>query len=99
MEKHSLDIEVELSLSGLLTEISKTHRKEIGHFYDLGTLPLKLMSGIQLKARPVIRGMLNKIMGEHSIVACPYLGETLHIFPPGEENLNTMLRCIRITLI
>ena len=86
VEKHSLDIEVELPLSGLLTEISKTHRKEIGHIYDLGTRPLKLMSGIQLKAHPVISGMLKKIMGENSILACPYLGETLHIFPPGEEN-------------
>ena len=75
-----------LNLNELITEVSKTNRKEIGYIYDLGTKPLKLISGIKLKSHPKILGMINSLMKKNSIIANPYLGDTLHIFPPGIEN-------------
>ncbi len=73
------------NLNKLITAISKTNRSEIGHLYDLGTRPLKLLSGINLKTHPKIINIINTFM-KKNILANPYLGETLHIFPPGKEN-------------
>ena len=86
IEKHDLNIDTSAPLNKILTQISKTHRKEIGFIYDLGTRPLKLTSGVKLKSHNAIIKMLNAVMGEDAILAHPYLGETLHIFPPGDEN-------------
>jgi hypothetical protein len=85
-KKNKIKVSADLNLDELITEISKTHRKEIGKLYDLGTRPIKLLSGIQLKIHPGILKILKGISDYKNIIANPYLGETLHIFPPGKEN-------------
>ena len=85
-KKHSLKIDFDKPLNEILTEISKTNREEIGFIYDLGTRPIKLLSGTNLKSHPAVMKMVELIMGKDSIIGHPYLGETLHIFPPGKEN-------------
>ena len=84
--KHGLNVDLNNPLNEVLTAISLTNRKEVGSIYDLGTRPLKLMSGIRMKSHPIILDMVRAIFGKNSIIASPYLGETLHIFPPGKEN-------------
>ena len=85
-KKHSLKIDFDKPLNEILTEISKTNREEIGFIYDLGTRPIKLLSGTNLKSHPAVMKMVELIMGKDSIIGHQYLGETLHIFPPGKEN-------------
>jgi len=85
-EKDKIKIKNNLPLSDLLTKISKIRRDEIGNLYDLGTRPIKLSSGVKLKTNPVILSFIKEIMGKDAILGFPYLGETLHIFPPGKEN-------------
>jgi hypothetical protein len=57
-KKNKIQISSDLNLDELITEISKNHRKEIGKLYDLGTRPMKLLSGIQLKIHPGILKIL-----------------------------------------
>ena len=85
-KKNKIKVSPSLNLDELITVVSKTHRKEIGKLYDLGTRPMKLLSGIQLKIHPGILKILNGISDNKNIMGNPYLGETLHIFPPGKEN-------------
>ena len=86
IKQNKLKINSRLDLNELITQISKTNRKEIGYLYDLGTRPMKLLSGINLKNHPKIISLMNAFFKNKSILANPYLGETLHIFPPGKEN-------------
>tara|TARA_B100000787_G_scaffold154059_1_gene128659 strand:+ start:895 stop:1776 length:882 start_codon:yes stop_codon:yes gene_type:complete len=86
IKQNKLKINNRLDLNELITQISKTNRKEIGYLYDLGTRPMKLLSGINLKNHPKIISLINVFFKNKSILANPYLGETLHIFPPGKEN-------------
>lgn len=85
-KKNKLKISRRLNLNQLITEISKTNRKNIGYLYDLGTRPMKLVSGTKLKNHPIILKILKCINKKKTLYAYPYLGETLHIFPPGREN-------------
>jgi len=86
VKKKKLKLKSSLNLNQIITLISKKHRKDIGYIYDLGTRPLKLVSGINLKSHPVIQFIVKSLMLKNSILATPVLGETLHIFPPGKEN-------------
>jgi ectoine hydroxylase-related dioxygenase (phytanoyl-CoA dioxygenase family) len=86
IRQNNLKINSKHNLNKLITEVSKTNRKDIGYLYDLGTRPLKLLSGIDLKNHPIIIKIVKKLMKKKSIIANPYLGETLHIFPPGKDN-------------
>ena len=86
IKQNKLEINKTFNLNKLITAISKSNRREIGYLYDLGTRPLKLISGIDLKTHPKVVNIINAFMGKKNILANPYLGETLHIFPPGKEN-------------
>lgn len=86
IKQNKLEINKTLNLNRLITAISKSNRREIGYLYDLGTRPLKLLSGINLKTHPKVVNIINAFMGKKNILANPYLGETLHIFPLGKEN-------------
>lgn len=86
IKKNNLKIDLKLNLNKLITEVCKTNRKDIGYLYDLGTRPLKLLSGTNLKNHPMLVEIIKLLMNKKSIIANPYLGETLHIFPPGPNN-------------
>ena len=86
IKQNRLKINKTYDLNKIITKISKTNRKEIGYLYDLGTRPLKLLSGINLKTHPKIIDIIRTFMSKNHVLAYPYLGETLHIFPPGKEN-------------
>lgn len=86
IKQNNLKINLSFNLNQLITEVSKTNRKDIGYLYDLGTRPLKLLSGLNLKNHPKIIMIIQSLMNKNSIIANPYLGETLHIFPPGPDN-------------
>jgi hypothetical protein len=83
---NKVKINLNQNLNKLITEFSYINRKDIGSIYDLGTRPLKLLSGVNLKTHPVISKLVKTLMSKKSIIGNPYLGETLHIFPPGKEN-------------
>ena len=86
IKHNNLEINTKLDLNKLITKVSETNRKDIGYLYDLGTRPLKLLSGINLKTHPKIIEIIKSLMNKKLILANPYLGETLHIFPPGQDN-------------
>jgi hypothetical protein len=72
-------------LDQLITAVAPENRTLVGAIYDIGTRPIKLLSGNRLKTHPFVMSFLEAVFGD-STIACPYLGETLHVFPPGEEN-------------
>lgn len=84
-KKHDIEINLQAPLNEIMTKISESQRDDIGLLYDLGTRPIKLLSGTRLKTHPDIIQILEAFMPE-SIVGYPFQGETLHIFPPGKEN-------------
>jgi len=83
--KYNIKINKANSLNKIITDLSKNHRSDVGLLYDLGTRPIKLLSGTQLKTHPSILNIINELM-PNSLVGFPYQGETLHIFPPGNAN-------------
>ena len=85
-KKCNIKIDSSLRLNEILTILSKSNRDEVGNLYDLGTRPIKLLSGLKLKTNPAVISFIKTIMGEDAVLGFPYLGETLHIFPPGKEN-------------
>jgi hypothetical protein len=85
-KKCNIKIDSSLLLNEILTILSKSNRDEVGNLYDLGTRPIKLLSGLKLKTNPAVISFIKAIMGEDAVLGFPYLGETLHIFPPGKEN-------------
>ncbi|MDC1124195.1 phytanoyl-CoA dioxygenase family protein [Gammaproteobacteria bacterium] len=84
-KKHDIRIDVQAPLNEIITKISESQRDDIGFLYDLGTRPIKLLSGTRLKTHPDIVQILKSFMPD-SIVGFPFQGETLHIFPPGVDN-------------
>jgi hypothetical protein len=84
-KKNSLVLDKSDSVNKIITKISNHNRKEVGFLYDLGTRPIKLLSGTILKVHPDIVKIINLLM-PNCVVGFPYQGETLHIFPPGQEN-------------
>jgi ectoine hydroxylase-related dioxygenase (phytanoyl-CoA dioxygenase family) len=83
--KYNMKINKSDSINKIITDLSKDHRADVGLLYDLGTRPIKLLSGTQIKTHPAIINIVNELM-PNSLLGFPYQGETLHIFPPGEEN-------------
>ena len=83
--KYGFQIQKTNSLSQLITQLSKNYRSDIGLLYDLGTRPIKLLSGTRLKCHPLILKIIDNLM-PNCVVGFPYQGETLHIFPPGNDN-------------
>ena len=73
------------SLDQLISTVASDHRDLVGAIYDIGTRPIKLLSGTRLKSHPFVLAFLKAVFGD-GVIACPYLGETLHVFPPGKEN-------------
>ena len=59
IKQNKLEINKAQNLNRLITEISKSNRREIGYLYDLGTRPLKLLSGIDLKTHPKVVNIIN----------------------------------------
>jgi hypothetical protein len=81
--------EIEPLFQSVLLSIARTDRKVLGKIYDIGTRPMKFMSGRSL----FFAAEIEKVLGEffttdthQPLLVTPYNGETLHVFPPGEEN-------------
>lgn len=82
-------ITAERHLQAVMLEINAKDRKLLGRVYDIGTRPMRLMSGMRLFFNPQIQQIAERFFGkpeDPSILVRPYNGETLHVFPPGEEN-------------
>jgi hypothetical protein len=84
--ENSVKIDNNDQLSDLITKLSIVNRKVVGKIYDLGTFPIKLLSGNKLKTHPKLLEIIKELFGNNSIIGFPQKGETLHIFPPGIEN-------------
>jgi len=72
-----------------LLAIAQKDRALLGKLYDLGTRPMKLMSGRELFfADPVaeVSKRFFETSGKRPLPVAPFNGETLHVFPPGQEN-------------
>lgn len=76
----------DLRLDERLTELAKVHRKSVGSIYDIGTRPAKLVSAAAVKFHPHLLALMNTCFGGQPLLASPTLSDTLHVFPPGEEN-------------
>jgi len=79
------------ALEALLLGIGQHDRALLGLVYDVGTRPMRLVSGRLVMDAPQVRALNARFFTvedpeEQPIVVVPYLGETLHVFPPGEEN-------------
>ena len=85
IKKHNLQIKESLNLNQIITAISEYKREEVGFVYDLGTRPIKIASGSMLKTHPTLLGLFKQLF-KNGVIGFPYLGETLHIFPPGKDN-------------
>lgn len=82
-------VEVEPLFQEALIAIARKNRKLLGKLYDIGTRPMKLLSGRALFFSPEIGKVISGFFshGTHNpLLVSPYNGETLHVFPPGEEN-------------
>lgn len=81
--------EIEPLFQSMLLGIARTNRKLLGKLYDVGTRPMKLLSGRALFFTPEIERIINDFFtdgGRKPLLVSPFNGETLHVFPPGEEN-------------
>lgn len=82
-------VAAERHLQTITLELNAKDRKLLGKLYDLGTRPMRLMSGMRLFFNPQIQQIVEQFFGQPeapSILVRPFNGETLHVFPPGEEN-------------
>lgn len=86
--------EIEDCLNNLITKISKKNRKLLSYLYDMGTRPMNFYYGKKLLTNNFIENInlnffQNRTKEKHNpLIVCPYNGETLHIFPPGETKYN-----------
>jgi hypothetical protein len=78
----------ERALQEVLLETCRVDRKLLGKLYDIGTRPMKFLSGMALFDDPQIRAIVDGFFAGAStpLLVRPYNGETLHFFPPGAEN-------------
>jgi len=79
------------ALEALLLAVGRYDRKLLGCIYDLGTRPMRLVSGRKVMDASAVRAVNSRFFAVEDperppILVVPYLGETLHVFPPGEEN-------------
>lgn len=75
-----------LPLERALTTLASRDRAAVGKLFDLGTRPAKLLSAQRLKIHPAILALTTMAFGKDALIASPSQSDTLHIFPPGEEN-------------
>lgn len=75
-----------LDLADSITALAARNRPLVGKLFDLGTRPAKLLSAMQLKVHPVLLSLTAAAFGDKAMIASPSQSDTLHIFPPGEEN-------------
>ena len=74
-KKCNIKIDSSLRLNEILTILSKSNRDEVGNLYDLGTRPIKLLSGLKLKTNPAVISFIKTIMGEDAVLGFPYSNE------------------------
>lgn len=72
------------SLGQLVRELAEVDRAMLGELYDLGTRPNKLISAMLLKLHPAFLALIEGIFGD-GLLASPLLGDTLHVFPPNDD--------------
>ncbi|MBX3508044.1 MAG: hypothetical protein KF714_04605 [Parvibaculum sp.] len=81
--------EIEPYFQSVLLSLARTDRKVLGKIYDIGTRPMKLMSGRKLFYAPEIEKIADQFFASNThqpLLVSPFNGETLHVFPPGVEN-------------
>ena len=79
----------ESRLQSICLELNDRNRELLGKIYDIGTRPMKLMSGNKLFHNPALWELANQYFTNHehpTVLTKPHNGETLHVFPPGDEN-------------
>lgn len=76
----------ERPLEEAITELARIDRPAVGKIFDLGTRPAKLLSAMRLKVSPAVVALAEMALGPGALIATPSQSDTLHIFPPGEEN-------------
>lgn len=76
----------DVPLDEIVTSLAARDRAALGTIYDLGTQPNKLLSGNLLKTHPAFVDFAKACFGDAALLATPALSDTLHVFPPGEEN-------------
>ncbi|MFO0944805.1 MAG: phytanoyl-CoA dioxygenase family protein [Planctomycetota bacterium] len=81
-----LTFEVNLRLEERLSLLAKSHRRSVGTIYDIGTRPAKLLSATKVKYHAGFLHFVEGYFGPAGVPATPTLSDTLHVFPPGEEN-------------
>ncbi len=78
----------ESRLQSICLELNDRNRELLGKIYDIGTRPMKLMSGNKLFHNPALWELANQYFTNHeypTVLTKPHNGETLHVFPPGDE--------------
>jgi hypothetical protein len=79
--------EVDVFFQKLLLEVNRKQRKLLGKLYDIGTRPMKLLSGENIFHNEEIQKIISDFFFEdRPLLVKPSNGETMHIFPPGPEN-------------
>lgn len=76
----------DLRLEERLTILAEANRRSVGAIYDIGTRPAKLISAAGVKFHPHLLSLMAACFGGNPLLAFPTLSDTLHVFPPGEEN-------------
>ena len=79
----------ETIIQEILLKVNKLDRSIISRLYEIGTRPMRLYSGKKIYFNSQIQNIVNnffKHKNDKPIIANPFNGETLYIFPPGEEN-------------
>ena len=95
IDKHRLNIDLDNSLNRILTEISLTNREEISAIYDLGTRPLKLLSGNRMKTHPLIMEIVKTILVENQLSLAPIWERHCIYFLLEKKIPNIIYQCIK----
>jgi len=86
-------------LNLIFMDIANTDRSLLGYIYEMGTCPSKFDSARLLASSDDIRNINNAFFGaknlkgettasrrtSHPLIVMPHNGETLHLFPPGDQ--------------
>lgn len=73
------------TLDEKLTALSKTKVESGKYIADLGTQPIKLVSGNRFKFRDEFIEIARTLFGDLALLGTPAAGDTLHLFPPSEK--------------
>lgn len=74
-----------LTFTALMEKLVEADPKWLMPIYDIGTRPVKLLSGNLLKFDPRIQDISRTILGENALMATPSLSDTLLVHLPGED--------------